>query len=75
MSVEDVYEYDCPRPAVPPAPTRRTLSDISSPAAAFSTLSMDSAVEASMYLHHCLFEDHDDVKTAPSSVYFPVFNF
>ncbi|KAF0023029.1 hypothetical protein F2P81_025010 [Scophthalmus maximus] len=26
-SVEDVYEYDCPRPVVPPAPTRRTLSE------------------------------------------------
>lgn len=44
---EDVYEYDCPRPVIPPAPTRRTLSDMGGPAAAFSTLSIDSAVEAS----------------------------
>lgn len=48
-SVEDIYEYDTPRPVVPPAPTRRTLSDISGPSAAFSTLSMDGAVEASMF--------------------------
>ncbi|TMS14112.1 E3 ubiquitin-protein ligase CBL [Larimichthys crocea] len=46
---EDVYEYDCPRPVVPPAPTRRTLSDMGGPSAAFSTLSIDSAVEASMF--------------------------
>uniref|UniRef100_A0A671W4N7 E3 ubiquitin-protein ligase CBL n=1 Tax=Sparus aurata TaxID=8175 RepID=A0A671W4N7_SPAAU len=46
---EDIYEYDCPRPVVPPAPTRRTLSDISGPSAAFSTLSIDGAVEASMF--------------------------
>lgn len=46
---EDVYEYDCPRPVIPPAPTRRTLSDMGGPAAAFSTLSIDSAVEASMF--------------------------
>uniref|UniRef100_A0A3B4Y5Y5 E3 ubiquitin-protein ligase CBL n=1 Tax=Seriola lalandi dorsalis TaxID=1841481 RepID=A0A3B4Y5Y5_SERLL len=39
--VEDVYEYDCPRPIVPPAPTRRTLSDVSGPSAAFSSLSLD----------------------------------
>uniref|UniRef100_A0A8C4EXF2 E3 ubiquitin-protein ligase CBL n=1 Tax=Dicentrarchus labrax TaxID=13489 RepID=A0A8C4EXF2_DICLA len=45
-SEEDVYEYDCPRPVVPPAPTRRALSDIGGPSAAFSTLSIDSAVEA-----------------------------
>ncbi|KAF3840657.1 hypothetical protein F7725_006519 [Dissostichus mawsoni] len=25
---EEIYEYDCPRPIIPPAPTRRTLSDI-----------------------------------------------
>nr|XP_020454152.1 E3 ubiquitin-protein ligase CBL-like isoform X2 [Monopterus albus] len=48
-SVEDVYMYNCPRPVVPPAPTRRTLSDMSGPSAAFCTLSMDSAVEASMF--------------------------
>lgn len=48
-SEEGVYEYDCPRPVAPPAPTRRNLSDISSPSAAFSTLSIDSAVEASKY--------------------------
>ncbi|XP_035522478.1 E3 ubiquitin-protein ligase CBL-like [Morone saxatilis] len=48
-SEEDVYEYDCPRPIVPPAPTRRALSDIGGPSAAFSTLSIDSAVEASMF--------------------------
>uniref|UniRef100_A0A665TJJ0 E3 ubiquitin-protein ligase CBL n=1 Tax=Echeneis naucrates TaxID=173247 RepID=A0A665TJJ0_ECHNA len=43
-NVEDVYEYDCPRPVVPPAPTRRTLSDISTPSAAFSTLSVDGSL-------------------------------
>ncbi|XP_069565848.1 E3 ubiquitin-protein ligase CBL-like [Brachyistius frenatus] len=43
---EDVYEYDCPRPV---APTRRTLSDISGPSAAFGPLSVDGAVEASMF--------------------------
>ncbi|XP_028276703.1 E3 ubiquitin-protein ligase CBL-like isoform X2 [Parambassis ranga] len=48
-SVEDVYEYDCPRPVVPPAPTRRTLSEISGPSTAFSNLSVDGAVEASMF--------------------------
>ncbi|KAG7217051.1 hypothetical protein INR49_027590 [Caranx melampygus] len=48
-SVEDIYEYDCPRPVVPQAPTRRTLSDISSPSAAFSTLSLDGAVDTSMF--------------------------
>ncbi|XP_023151434.2 E3 ubiquitin-protein ligase CBL-like isoform X2 [Amphiprion ocellaris] len=48
-SVEDIYEYNTPRPVVPPAPTRRALSDISGPSAAFSTLSMDGAVEASMF--------------------------
>ncbi|XP_055370421.1 E3 ubiquitin-protein ligase CBL-like isoform X2 [Betta splendens] len=52
ISMEDVYEYDCPRPVVPPAPTRRTLSDISSPSSAFSTLSMDGAVEANMFSAH-----------------------
>lgn len=51
---EDIYEYDCPRPVVPPAPTRRTLSEMSGPSAAFSTLSIDGAVEASMYLHKLL---------------------
>uniref|UniRef100_A0A3Q1IB68 E3 ubiquitin-protein ligase CBL n=1 Tax=Anabas testudineus TaxID=64144 RepID=A0A3Q1IB68_ANATE len=45
-SMEDVYEYDCPRPTVPPAPTRRMLSDTS---ASLSTLIVDSAVEASMF--------------------------
>lgn len=55
-SEEDVYEYDFPRPVVPPAPTRRTLSDMSGPSAAFSTLSIDSAVEASMYFDK-LFRD------------------
>lgn len=48
-SEEGVYEYDCPRPVAPPAPIRRNLSDISSPLAAFSTLSIDSAVDASKY--------------------------
>ncbi|XP_045895003.1 E3 ubiquitin-protein ligase CBL-like isoform X2 [Micropterus dolomieu] len=48
-SVEDVYIYDCPRPVVPLAPTRRAQSDISGPSAAFSALSMDGAVEASMF--------------------------
>ncbi|KAM7373935.1 hypothetical protein PAMP_006619 [Pampus punctatissimus] len=46
-SLEEIY--DCPRPVVPPTPTRRTLSEISGPSAAFSTLSIDSAVEASMF--------------------------
>ncbi|XP_034073491.1 E3 ubiquitin-protein ligase CBL-like, partial [Gymnodraco acuticeps] len=35
---EEIYEYDCPRPIIPPAPTRRTLSDIGGPSASFSTL-------------------------------------
>ncbi|CAB1448205.1 unnamed protein product [Pleuronectes platessa] len=48
-SEEEIYEYDCPRPVVPPAPTRRTMSDMSGPSAAFSSLSIDGAVEASMF--------------------------
>ncbi len=48
-SEEDIYEYDCPRPVAPPAPTRRAVSDIIAPSAAFSALSIDGAVEASMY--------------------------
>lgn len=47
-SVEDIYEYDCPRPVAPQAPTRRTLSDVSAPSAAFSSLSLDGAVETGM---------------------------
>ncbi|KAM4620746.1 E3 ubiquitin-protein ligase CBL-like isoform 2-T2 [Polymixia lowei] len=49
--LEDVYEYDYPRPVVPPAPTRRTLSDITGTSAAFSSLSMDGpcTLEASMF--------------------------
>ncbi|XP_029924687.1 E3 ubiquitin-protein ligase CBL-like [Myripristis murdjan] len=47
--LEDVYEYNYPRPVVPPAPTRRTLSDISGTSAAFSSLSMDDPIEASMF--------------------------
>ncbi|KAM3601946.1 uncharacterized protein V6R79_021810 [Siganus canaliculatus] len=46
---EDIYEYDCPRPVVPPAPTRRTLSDINGPSTAFSALSIDSAVDPSLF--------------------------
>ena len=46
-SEEDIYEYDCPRPVAPPAPTRRTMSDMGGPSAAFSTLSIDGALEAS----------------------------
>ncbi|KAK5858192.1 hypothetical protein PBY51_002356 [Eleginops maclovinus] len=45
---EEIYEYDCPRPIIPPAPTRRTLSDIGGPTAAFSTLSIDS-IEVGMF--------------------------
>lgn len=45
-SAEDIYEFDSPRPVVPPAPTRRILSEISCPSAAFSSLSMDASVEA-----------------------------
>lgn len=52
-SEEDVYEYDFPRPVVPPAPTRRTLSEISSPSAAFSTLSIDSVVEGTCFSKAC----------------------
>ncbi|KAM4545651.1 E3 ubiquitin-protein ligase CBL-like isoform 2-T2 [Odontesthes bonariensis] len=48
-SVEDVYEYDCPRPVITPASTRRTVSEIVCPSAAFSTLSVDGPVEASMF--------------------------
>lgn len=44
---EDIYEYDCPRPVVPPAPTRRTLSDMGGASAAFNALSIDGAVDAS----------------------------
>ncbi|KAK0148763.1 E3 ubiquitin-protein ligase CBL [Merluccius polli] len=40
---EGVYEYDYPRPLAPPAPARRTLSDITGTAAAFSGLGMDRA--------------------------------
>lgn len=47
---EDIYEYDCPRAAAPPPPTRRILSDISGPSAAFGALSIDS-LETSMSQH------------------------
>ncbi|XP_076017360.1 E3 ubiquitin-protein ligase CBL-like [Genypterus blacodes] len=46
---EDFYEYDYPRPVVLPAPTRRTLSEISGTSTAFSNLSMDGALEACMF--------------------------
>ncbi|KAM4726136.1 E3 ubiquitin-protein ligase CBL-like [Anableps anableps] len=46
---EDVYEFDRPRPVVPLAPTRRILSEISGPSAAFSSLSMDTSVEAGTF--------------------------
>ena len=36
-----MYEYDYPRPMAPPAPARRTLSDISGSSPAFSSLSLD----------------------------------
>lgn len=45
---EGIYEYDCPRAAAPPPPTRRTLSDISGPSAAFGALSIDS-LETGMF--------------------------
>ncbi|MED6282896.1 hypothetical protein CHARACLAT_003134 [Characodon lateralis] len=48
-SLEDVYEYDRPRPLVPLAPSRRNLSEINCPAAAFSSLSMDASVEAGTF--------------------------
>ncbi|RVE64277.1 hypothetical protein OJAV_G00144100 [Oryzias javanicus] len=48
-AVEDVYEYDCPRPLVPPAPTRRALSEINKTSAAFSVLSLDCTVEANFF--------------------------
>nr|XP_057943943.1 E3 ubiquitin-protein ligase CBL-like [Doryrhamphus excisus] len=48
-SFEDVYEYDCPRPVAPPAPARRALSDMNGPSKAFSSLSIDGAVEASLF--------------------------
>ncbi|KAM9729403.1 E3 ubiquitin-protein ligase CBL-like [Menidia menidia] len=44
--VEDVYEYDCPRPVVAPAPSRRAVPEIGCPSTSFSSLSMDGAVEA-----------------------------
>lgn len=47
---EAIYEYDFPRPVAPPAPTRRAMSDIGGPCAAFSCLSIDGAVEASTSL-------------------------
>uniref|UniRef100_A0A8C8IRQ9 E3 ubiquitin-protein ligase CBL n=1 Tax=Oncorhynchus tshawytscha TaxID=74940 RepID=A0A8C8IRQ9_ONCTS len=40
--MEDEDEYDYPRPQAPPAPARRTLSDVTGTSAAFSCLSMDS---------------------------------
>uniref|UniRef100_G3QC36 E3 ubiquitin-protein ligase CBL n=1 Tax=Gasterosteus aculeatus aculeatus TaxID=481459 RepID=G3QC36_GASAC len=46
---EDIYEYDCPRPILPPAPTRRTLSDVAGPSAAFSNLSIDGAADDGMF--------------------------
>ncbi|KAM6970044.1 E3 ubiquitin-protein ligase CBL-like [Aplochiton taeniatus] len=48
---EAVYEYDYPRPTVPPAPTRRTLSDVAGASGTFSTLSLDDAstIDASMF--------------------------
>ncbi|XP_061558484.1 E3 ubiquitin-protein ligase CBL-like [Phycodurus eques] len=48
-SSEDAYEYDCPRPLAPPAPARRALADLNGPSTAFSTLSIDGAVEPSLY--------------------------
>lgn len=49
--LEDIYGYDCPRPIIPPAPTRRAISEITGPSAAFSALSIDGAVEASTCLY------------------------
>eukprot|EP00063_Salmo_salar_P077735 XP_014052570.1 PREDICTED: E3 ubiquitin-protein ligase CBL-like [Salmo salar] len=50
MDDEDEYEYDYPRPQAPPAPARRTLSDVTGTSAAFSCLSMDSpSIDASMF--------------------------
>lgn len=46
--VEDVYEYDCPRPVAPPAPTRRTLSDVSGPAAP-TAFSLEAALDSSLF--------------------------
>ncbi|XP_007563051.1 E3 ubiquitin-protein ligase CBL-like [Poecilia formosa] len=46
---EDIYEFDRPRPVVPPAPTRRILSEISCPSAALNSLSMDASVEAGAF--------------------------
>uniref|UniRef100_A0A669DSF6 E3 ubiquitin-protein ligase CBL n=1 Tax=Oreochromis niloticus TaxID=8128 RepID=A0A669DSF6_ORENI len=60
-SVEDVYEYDFPRSVVPPAPARRALSDIGGPSAAFSNLSIDSAVDPSM----CVFFSGVDPERPP----------
>ncbi|XP_015251211.1 PREDICTED: E3 ubiquitin-protein ligase CBL-like [Cyprinodon variegatus] len=48
-SVEEIYEFDRPRPVVPPAPTRRNLSEISCPSGAFNSLSMDASVEAGTF--------------------------
>ncbi|XP_029556131.1 E3 ubiquitin-protein ligase CBL [Salmo trutta] len=50
MDDEDEYEYDYPRPQAPPAPARRTLSDVTGTSAAFSCLSMDSpSIDASTF--------------------------
>lgn len=58
---EDIYEYDCPRAAAPPPPTRRNLSDISGPSAAFGALSIDS-LETSRCQHlHTSALDPDSV--------------
>ncbi|XP_046876450.1 E3 ubiquitin-protein ligase CBL [Hypomesus transpacificus] len=49
---EDVYEYDYPRPVVPPAPARRALSDVSGSSSSFSCLSLDGAppMEPTMFV-------------------------
>ncbi|XP_041719296.1 E3 ubiquitin-protein ligase CBL isoform X2 [Coregonus clupeaformis] len=51
IEAKDLYEYDYPRPQAPPAPARRTLSDVTGTSAAFSCLTMDSpsTMDASMF--------------------------
>ncbi|XP_077448201.1 E3 ubiquitin-protein ligase CBL-like isoform X2 [Stigmatopora argus] len=45
-SVEDAYEYDCPRP---PAPARRAPADANGPSDAFVALNIDGGAESGSY--------------------------
>ncbi|XP_056450264.1 E3 ubiquitin-protein ligase CBL-like [Gadus chalcogrammus] len=64
---EGVYEYDYPRPMAPPAPARRTLSDISGSSPAFSSLSLDrsGALDRHGTLEPSLFAAGSDLERPP----------